>query len=317
MADKFFGAKFEWWFGVVEDVNDPLLAGRVRVRVYDYHTQDKGRLPTADLPWAQVILPPTSASTSDVGSSGTGLLTGSYVVGMWIDNIHQTPMVLGSINGIPLDKPNKELGFNDPLGQIPRRTEEPDVNRLARNDKQYLHPVIQKKEEGRTANIPVANIDQPWNEPIYAYAPQYPKNQVFESESGHIFETDDTPLHERIHEYHKSGTFYEIDQDGNKVTRIVGNDYQVIAGSNYVNVKGNVNLTIDNDCRTYIKGNWNIQVDGDVVENIKGTLTQTVDGEVSETYKKSQATNIGVTLDVNAGTNIDLDAPRIDFNKER
>ena len=50
---------------------------------------------------------------------------------------------------------------------------------------------------------------------------------------------------------------------------------------------------------------------------LKGSRTQTVDGEVSENYKKSQTTDVGVTLDVNAGTNIDLDAPRIDFNKAR
>jgi len=316
--DKFIGANFLWWFGIVEDVNDPLMAGRVRVRVYDYHTSDKNKLPTNLLPWAQVILPPTSASTSDIGFDGTGLITGSYVVGFWLDTTQQTPMIMGSINGIPLEKANPDIGFNDPSGIIPRRIEEPDVNRLTRNDPSYLHPIIQAKEDIRTKNVSIANSsDTVWNEPASAYNPKYPKNHVFESESGHIFEVDDTPENERIHEYHKSGTFYEIDKDGNKVTRIVGNDYQIIAGSDYVNIKGSVNLTIDENCNTYIKGDWNIQVDGNVVENIKGSRTQTVDGEVSENYKKSQTTDVGVTLDVNAGTNIDLDAPRIDFNKAR
>ena len=35
----------------------------------------------------------------------------------------------------------------------------------------------------------------------------YPKNHVYETESGHIKEFDDTEGAERIHEYHKSGTF--------------------------------------------------------------------------------------------------------------
>ena len=42
-------------------------------------------------------------------------------------------------------------------------------------------------------------------------------NKVFETESGHIREYDDTSGHERIHERHRTGTSYEIDKDGNKV----------------------------------------------------------------------------------------------------
>ena len=74
--------------------------------------------------------------------------------------------------------------------------------------------------------------------------PLYPKNHVYETESGHIKEFDDTEGAERIHEYHKSGTFYEVDASGNKHTRIVGTNYEVIAGSDFVNVKGTANLTI-------------------------------------------------------------------------
>ena len=48
---------FIWFNGVVEDRNDPQKLGRVRVRCVGIHTQDKAVLPTADLPWSQVILP--------------------------------------------------------------------------------------------------------------------------------------------------------------------------------------------------------------------------------------------------------------------
>ena len=129
-----------------------------------------------------------------------------------------------------------------------------------------------------------------------------------ETASGHIKEYDDTSGQERIHEYHKAGTFYEIDKDGNKVTRVVGNNYDIIAGTNYVKVRGDVNLTIDSNCKTRIKGNYDIEVDGNKNEVIKGTYTQTVTGavtetynstktetvedKVSETYKKDQQTNV-------------------------
>ena len=39
-----------------------------------------------------------------------------------------------------------------------------------------------------------------------------------------------------------------FDSEGNKVTRIVGDNYQIVAGSEYVNVKGTVHLTIDSNC---------------------------------------------------------------------
>ena len=60
-----------------------------------------------------------------------------------------------------------------------------------------------------------------------------------------------------------------------KVTEIVGQNYQIITGSNFVNVKGDVNLTIDSNCKTYIKGDWDIQVDGNVVQMLSKRNTNT------------------------------------------
>ena len=46
----------EFCFGIVEDRNDPLKIGRVRVRVHGYHTDNKGLISSADL-WSHVIMP--------------------------------------------------------------------------------------------------------------------------------------------------------------------------------------------------------------------------------------------------------------------
>ena len=320
------GDNFNWWFGVVEDLEDPLKLGRVRVRVYSHHTENRSKVPIKHLPWAQVILPPTSASINDIGHDGTGLLKGSWVVGFWLDGMDQQPMIMGSINGIPqqISKDIKHIGFNDPEGIYPNRAHEPDTNRLARNDESFIPPNPGDRNKGQTKNVVIANGQKNsangqslWDEPNAKYNATYPKNHVFQSESGHIFEVDDTENKERIHEYHKSGTHYEIDAAGNKQTRIVANNYVIIAGDDYVNIKGTCNLTIDTDCRTYIKGNWDIQVDGNVTENIKGTMTQTVDGTVQETYKNNQTTNITGTQKQYATSLIDADAPRIDLNKNR
>ena len=63
------------------------------------------------------------------------------------------------------------------------------------------HPVVQRRREG---------VDDLTGEPRTPYGAQYPFNHVRETESGHIQEFDDTPGRERIHEYHRAGTFYEL-----------------------------------------------------------------------------------------------------------
>jgi hypothetical protein len=318
--------QFVWFYGVVEDRNDPLNLGRVRVRVYGWYSESKGKVPVQSLPWAQVIQSPTSAAMGDVGHTPMGLVEGSWVIGFFLDGTRtQRPVIMGSISGIPRElgssKDFARKGFTDSVEasgtpksrqnegdstKYPYRVDEPDVNRLARNDINYAHPVPEEKDSTAQSNVPVANSSDTWNELSGLYAAEYPYNHVMETESGHIREYDDTPDQERIHEYHKAGTFYEIDKQGSKVTRVVANNYTIIAGDDYVRVEGNVNLYVNSNCNTYIKGNWNVQVDGNKNEVIKGTLTQTVTGNVTETYSGNQTTAVT--------GNVDIDGARIDLN---
>ena len=119
MADNnFLGFNnFIWFTGVVEDRNDSLFLGRVRVRCVGIHTQDKEVLPTSDLPWAQVVLPVTSPGISGLGQSPSFLVEGSWVFGYFRDGEQcQEPVVLGSIPGVPAEKPTGEFGFSYPSG---------------------------------------------------------------------------------------------------------------------------------------------------------------------------------------------------------
>ena len=299
MSNYFMGLDgFIWFTGVVEDRNDPAKLGRVKVRCLGFHTEDKNEIPTGDLPWAHVMHPVTDPSMQGMGKTPSFLVEGTWVIGFFRDaNEKQQPVIMGTLPGYPKTTADTSKGFNDPNGTYPsssisysgHSTEESDVNRLARNETDKAHSVVATKDDAKTSSIATANSTTMWSEPSSAYKATYPKNHVFETESGHIKEYDDTTDNERIHEYHKKGTFYEIDKDGNKSTRVVGNNYQVVAGNDYVNIKGNCNLTIDTNCNTYIKGNWEIQVDGNVNEVIKGTLTQNVTGAVTETYSSTKA----------------------------
>lgn len=89
---------FNWWIGVVEDRDDPEKLGRCRVRIFGYHTDSKELLPTKDLPWAIPIQPITSAATSGIGSSPLGPVTGTWVMGFFLDGEDmQQPAMLGTI----------------------------------------------------------------------------------------------------------------------------------------------------------------------------------------------------------------------------
>jgi|LWDU01.1.fsa_nt_gi hypothetical protein len=97
---------------------------------------------------------------------------------------------------------------------------------------------------------------------------QYPYNHVFESESGHITEVDDSPGVERLFRQHTSGTFEEIHPDGSKVVKIVGDNYEIIAGKSNVSITGDVNITVTGNVRELIKGDYHLEVEGNYTQKI-------------------------------------------------
>jgi hypothetical protein len=124
---------FAWFYGVVEDRNDPLQLGRLKVRVYGYHHEDKNIMPTDSLPWATPIQPVTSVNNSGIGFSPNGIVEGTWVVGFWADvNNYQIPMILGGISGLNKEPDSiedrtemygtafKDIRSNDTLKKHPR-----------------------------------------------------------------------------------------------------------------------------------------------------------------------------------------------------
>lgn len=96
-SDDFIGQQFTWYTGIIEDIDDPLNLNRVRVRCIGFHSMDTSVITTADLPWATVIMPVTSASIKGNGGNHH-LEVGSWVVGFFRDGSSaQDPMVMGSV----------------------------------------------------------------------------------------------------------------------------------------------------------------------------------------------------------------------------
>src|SRR5699024_9056177 len=93
-----YAPKFIPFFGVVEDVNDPLKQGRVRVRVFGYHTDNDALIPSSMLPWFSSVVS-NSAGVHGAGDSPTGYAMGSTVFGYFLDNTYQTGIVVGALTG--------------------------------------------------------------------------------------------------------------------------------------------------------------------------------------------------------------------------
>jgi hypothetical protein len=86
--------------GVVEDRYDPEKVGRVRVRWLGIHTEDKQKIMTKDLPWSQVVVPPTGNSIAGVGDT-SNLLEGTWVMGFAKDtDLLQDWFVMGALPGM-------------------------------------------------------------------------------------------------------------------------------------------------------------------------------------------------------------------------
>jgi hypothetical protein len=94
-----------------------------------------------------------------------------------------------------------------------------------------------------------------------------------------VIEIDDSHdsdgSYERIHIYHKSGTFIEMHPNGDVVTHHK-NGFRTVTGNDKLHVTGNMEITVD--------GNMNITVKGNVTENVSGS--------VSETYGSGQTTSV-------------------------
>jgi len=272
-----------WFQGVVEDRDDPLMLGRCRVRCVGYHTPNKDILPTEDLPWAHPVAPITSASMNGIGDTPLGPVNGTWVFGFFRDGQSaQQPIMIGTLGGIPQSESNPNVGFSDPDGVYPLQEfiEEADTNRLARNEKIEETVVQVKKEDKDTMETAGGIGGGSVEEPETPYNAQYPFNKVKQSESGHIVEFDDTEGAERIHVYHKSGTFIEVHPDGSMVTKVKGSKYTLVVSDDNIHIKGDCNITVEGDSSILTKGEsviksettQKIESDGDIEIKAAGNV---------------------------------------------
>ena len=210
-------------------------------------------------------------------------------------------------------------GFRDPNNKYPLKDyiNEPDTNRLARGIIEGT--VVEKKDANVKKGIPKAYDSGSWDQPMPAFGAKYPYNKVFETESGHIQEFDDTPGQERIHTYHRSGTYTEIDANGTEVHYIIGDSFTLmerngcihVAGECNITVEGNTNIFARTDANIEVAQNANIRVGNNVDLGVANDMYVAAGGSIlmnaagsfavqaNSISLKGEATNIEATGDMN------------------
>jgi len=180
-------------------------------------------------------------------------------------------------------------GFVDPVAQYPTKeyTERSEVNKLATGD--LKDTIVQAKELSRLLGVQLP-IGKFWTQPAVPYQAEYPYNKVFQTESGHIIEMDDTPGAERLNVYHRSGTFIEIDPFGSIVKRTKGNSYEIIDRNGHITILGDAEVSVSGTGRIYVGANATIEVEGDT--NIKCLNDVTVEAAGNLNLTASEFLNI-------------------------
>lgn len=121
--------------------------------------------------------------------------------------------------------------------------------------------------------------------PETKYNVKYPYCQTHVSRAGHEKHVDDTPGYERLREGHKSGSYWEITEDGRKVTLIVANEYHY--------TKGGLTLTIDNNEDILVGGNYKMVVKGDLYQEVDGNAYNLVKKNMTSTVLGNSTTMVG------------------------
>ena len=155
-----------------------------------------------------------------------------------------------------------DKGFTDPNANYPTKEYAgiSETNKLAQGDARGT--IVQEKNNNRMKGAKLPG-GEAWDEPESAYRGAYPYNKVTQTESGHIIEVDDTPGSERLHIYHRSGTYIEIDANGSVVRRTRGSSYEIIDRNGKISIAGRADISVNGACNIFVGNDANIEVEGD------------------------------------------------------
>jgi hypothetical protein len=277
-----------WYVGVVEDRHDATNDGRIKVRAFGIHTEDKQAMPTADLPWAIVL-------DGSYGAAQKIPDVGDWVFGFFMDGDDaQHPMVMGRIPGINLQLPPeagapKEANYA-PVESIPK-IGVPPLHR-------HLGGEHAEKGQGPLQAAAVKNgietaTGETWSEPPIISPEKNLDNTIYTSKNDNNYvvlsdsrEGDGT----YILISHASGSAVQIDSHGTILVKSFGDTYNSSEGFT-------MNRT-ELDSHTNVGGDWSVKVE-------RGSGKIWINGDLDIECENFNVTARGsANINAAAGTNI-------------
>lgn len=217
-----------------------------------------------------------------------------------IKTIKETKLSPSTLSTPRTIETNDGAGFKDPFNVYPKREwiGEAETSRLSRNER-IEKTIIQSKKNSLLKGVGGAHKGS-WDEPQSPFNPKYPLNHVFQSESGHVREYDDTPNYERVHIYHRSGSFIEFHPNGDIVFKSVKDKFDICVSNKNVYVGGDCNVTIKGDCNIYSKGNMNLMSEENINIRARGNVNINAGGRGE--LISSGTLNVGSVANTNIGS---------------
>lgn len=144
-----------------------------------------------------------------------------------------------------------------------------------------------------------------WTEAETAYNAEYPYNHVYFSEGGHFIEIDDSPNFERMHWYHRVGTFKEWSPLGGEVTKIVDNEWHIVLEKRFTHIEAAELLTVDWGMKVFVNKDREAGFNYDLTVGDKGHINLTTEGGKLNIHIQKDDMNVKVEKEHNTETDDD------------
>lgn len=258
-------------FGTVEDINDPEQLHRVKVRIPQHGS--KGQTPTDALPWAHTTIPAQGVGPNQgTGGSQGGLsvANNATVMVMVPEDNHEHMTVLGVLPVNATGKSGDHTGASAggqssvALGSLKDGVTGGKFQPATDKSKQVLQssPPSFPQVKGK-----------------------YPDTHVNVSKSGFRSILHDVGGSTYKAEVHPTGTFTEMQADGNYVTYTTKDRKEAVDGQYTLGSEGNMVITTNGNLQLKVKGNFLIEVEGDNRTYVAGDKTIDTGGNLSTSSK--------------------------------
>lgn len=347
LSPNFFGKDLVFWIGIVEKrTDDDHYVGRCKVRIFGWHTADKAELPTDDLPWSYLSQPVS-------GSFWSTPAEGETVFGLFLDGENaQSPLILAKIPAASMNKVKhpEGQGFTDArndaaLSISPRQALQSytyDLSGTGVHTSEYskafsypaypgpstpflalgkqweviipnqIKPSVKAQQANMTRNI--TSRGETWHEPQSAYNALYPHNHVYQSDSLHVMEFDDSPGVERVNLRHRLGSGTEMYPNGDTVQKSVRDHYELVLADRKTSVFNDDDITVNGDATHYTKGDRYDHVDGNYTLSVDGDFRILVRGQHIGNFKSDFGYQVSGDTTLRSDGTLWLKGAKIHFN---